>query len=77
MLILSLAFEADGVTIKEWGECLPDCPSEEADIVCLDPPEFPRVSFAQLLIFLLKVWIMHFLTRKDYTLVYRYGTNSP
>ena len=27
--------------ILDWGECLPDCPSEEAEIVCQDEPRFP------------------------------------
>lgn len=31
-----------GSTITEWGECLPDCPSQEAVVACLSEPQFPR-----------------------------------
>ena len=34
-------FEADGITIKEWGECAEDCPAEEPMIACLTEPIFP------------------------------------
>ena len=30
--------------IVEWGECLPDCPQETVDKVCIMEPEFPAVS---------------------------------
>ena len=29
--------------IIEWDECLPDCPQEEADPVCVDEPFLPRI----------------------------------
>ena len=37
-------FEADGVTIKEWGWCIKDCPSEFAETACLEEPQFPAYA---------------------------------
>ncbi len=31
-------------TVAEWGDCLPDCPSENVNSVCLDDPEMPVLS---------------------------------
>ncbi len=31
-------------SIAEWGECLPDCPSDEYSPVCYDDPEPPSFS---------------------------------
>ena len=31
---------ADG-KVEEWDECLPDCPQEEVESVCIQEPEFP------------------------------------
>jgi len=44
MSFTHVAFETDGVTISEWGECLPNCPQEVTNIVCLDEPEFPAYA---------------------------------
>ena len=33
----------DGV-IQEWGECMPDCPAQEVEIVCQEPPVFPALA---------------------------------
>ena len=37
--------EDDGVTIAEWGDCLPNCPYEEPEVVCLNDPEFPDLAY--------------------------------
>ena len=36
--------DADAGVIEEWGECLPDCPHQEVEIVCQDPPTFPKLK---------------------------------
>ena len=30
--------------IQSWGYCLPSCPTETPDPVCLDEPEFPALA---------------------------------
>ncbi len=39
------ALKADG-DILTWGLCLPSCPQEVAEIVCLDEPPFPDFVYA-------------------------------
>lgn len=34
----------DSLFVLEWGDCLPDCPSEPPNTVCLDEPEFPLMA---------------------------------
>lgn len=38
----------DGGTITEWGECLPDCPSQEIEIVCQMDPIFPPLASSEI-----------------------------
>ena len=35
---------SDTMGIIEWGECLPDCPQEAVDKVCIMEPVFPEFS---------------------------------
>ena len=39
-------FQVDASTLEplEWGLCLPDCPSQEVEIVCQDPPPLPALA---------------------------------
>ena len=37
------AIDADG-NPTEWGLCMPDCPSQEIEIVCQDPPPPPALA---------------------------------
>ena len=34
----------DDLKPVEWGLCLPDCPSQEVEIVCKDLPPFPALA---------------------------------
>ena len=33
--------DTDGITILEWGNCMPDCPRDDVEPVCLEEPMRP------------------------------------
>ena len=39
---MNTELEEDG-TIKRWGYCLDDCPTEEIRVACLEEPLFPNL----------------------------------
>ena len=42
----------DGLNVLEWGDCLPDCPSEPINSACLSDPLFPIIGNVEICILL-------------------------